>query len=219
MTKLTDKILMNKQGISDFLKALSEGRACLHPTDTLPGLAFDPDVSAGGDVALRFKTGHESKSFLNLVHSFDFALTLWTPLPKRWNEVLDTIWPAPLSVIWQASPSAPRSVVGDDGTIGLRVPKLSRGNSWLNTVMKELGRPLPSTSVNRHGEKPAMSWEDAKKTISGESGFYIPAVKVENSTETKPSSIVSVNNDGSFTMIREGAVKTSEIEKLLDENR
>src|SRR5687767_10189300 len=125
-----------------FVRALTGGHACLHPTDSLPGLAFDPASEVGRLAVLGFKGRKDGKPFVGLCPSIDTALRNWEPLPTPWEAILQEAWPAPLSVAYKASASAPRSLVATDNTIALRVPQLRPEHVWLNEVLTELGRPL-----------------------------------------------------------------------------
>jgi len=199
----------------NFIAALRAGRACLHPTDTLPGLTFDP-YSAAAKVNMQTLKGRdEGKPFLGLVASAGLARRFFAPLPGRWEEALDTLWPGPLSVVWQAAPSAPPTLVAEDGTIGLRVPQFSLEAAWMGVVLALLEMPLPTTSVNRSGEPPVRHFTEAATFLQKLPGCYVPPWRPQLEGEALQSTVVRLHADGGFTVLRAGALAESQLEASL----
>ena len=212
--------LHHKALIDKFIEDLSKGSVCLHPTDTLPGLSFDPRNHEALDLMYKLKKRPASKSCISLVHSAQSAFRYWENLPQKWQLILENIWPAPLTVIWFASKEAPKGLVYENSTLSLRVPLLNEKDLWLHEVLKNIDYPLPSTSVNIHGESPCVNWEEAKSFLIGsENNIHIPNISLEHkssSTELKPSTIIEIQRDSSFRIIRNGSFDCNTIQKLLN---
>jgi L-threonylcarbamoyladenylate synthase len=193
------------------LRALARGDALLHPTDTLPGLSFDPRLP-GGAVALERNKGRApDKPCLGLVPDLATAKRFFAPLPAPWDHALERLWPGPLSIIWQASAEAPRALVAADGTIGLRVPKLAAEAEWLFLTMRALGLPLPTTSTNRAGEEPARDWRSAAEIAAEMPAVFVPAWHPHAPFIAAPSTIVRLAADGSHTVVRAGALTAADL--------
>ena len=194
------------------LGALKEHKAIIHPTDTIPGLSFDPDDDRGRQAVVQFKGREETKPFLGLVSSLEQAKKFWQPLPAGWSQKLEKLWPGPLSVVWQASEDAPRRLVGTDGTMGLRVPALHPENQWYLKVLGELGKPMPTTSVNHAGQQPALNWAEVSKKVL-ESDVDVFVTPGEFPSGDKPSTIIRLLEGGGFEVLREGAIPRRDLEQ------
>jgi L-threonylcarbamoyladenylate synthase len=189
-----------------FLAALHAGRACLHPTDTLPGLTFDPTSAAGRAAVVAIKGRDEGKPFLGLAASLAQARRMFAPLPGDWAAHLATLWPGPLSVVWTASPEAPRSLVAADGTLGLRVPLLPVDSAWFMSVLERSSVPLPTTSVNKSGQPPARGYAEASSLLLDAPGAFVPMWRAAGHVQSLPSTVIRLYDDGSFSVLREGAM-------------
>lgn len=194
-----------------FLTAWHGGRICLHPTDTLPGLSVNPSDGRAVHSLQRFKQRDSMRTFISLVVDLATAQRYWQPLPAGWQEILGKAWPGPLSVVWRASSHAPSSLVGEGGGIALRCPRLSPPLRWMEEVLATVAGPLPTTSVNRHGEPPCQTWEEALSLVS-EADIYIPEIVLPEKGELEPSTLIEIHHDGSYQVLRPGAFALRDLE-------
>ncbi len=136
------------------------GQTCLHAADTLPGLSFDPFQEKAWEHLCAIKGREPSKVPVSLISKFDLLSKVWRPLPSRWFEFLEEVWPAPLTIVWTASSLCPPVLIGPGAKVAIRFPKLE-GDSRLELrqFLDELDRPFPSSSVNLAGEAPASTWQ------------------------------------------------------------
>lgn len=202
-----------------FIEALQAGQVCLHPTDSLPGLAFDPRSTVAAEVLARIKGERPGKSHIGLVRDLAAACRFWQPLPPGWRGILDRFWPGPLSVIYTASPAAPPSLVLD-GAIALRVPDLAEADRWLALVLEQVGDPLPSTSVNRSGNPPATDYRMATGFLRDQPDVFIPPRPFQRPPAAgKPSTLIRLTANGAWTCVRPGRVDPAEIQRCLQLNQ
>ena len=187
-----------------FKKALLQGNVCLHPTDSLPGLTFNPQIP---DALRRLKAvkGERSnaKGFVSLVASMNEAMKYWQPLPAGWDKVLNDFWPGPFTFIWHSLASSPPCVRNEDGTMAIRNPKLADDHGWLYEVMENLPFPIPSTSVNRQGEKPKDTLVEAQDFLKGKDHTFFD---LEGTAlppgQPRPSTLVKITGHKSFEILR-----------------
>lgn len=203
-----------KQLVDTFIAALNKEMVCLHPTDTLPGLTFHPLKEKAIQKIYQFKKERNQKPFVSLASDINSALSFFKPLPSNWHKVLEKIWPAPLSVIWEANDQCPAILKANDNTTAIRVPILPKEAQWLYEVMSDIKLPLPTTSANRSGETPAKSIKAARDILQNEPHFFLPDIKESEEKDPlqKPSTLIRIYEDMSYTVIREGAFSIEKLE-------
>lgn len=197
-----------------FLEALERGLVCLHPTDTLPGLSFNPASKEARKRLYTLKGRDFGKTLISLVSSLDKAKSFWKPLPQGWEKILGQLWPSKLTVVWKASSLVPGNLVGEDGSIALRCPQFSASSDWMMRVLGSVSYPLPSTSVNFSGEKSKKTWEEAS-LFCEEKGIFIPNLEKIQKFSEKASTIIRLE-EKSFKVLREGAVTEETIKRALE---
>jgi L-threonylcarbamoyladenylate synthase len=131
-------------------RTLAGGGVVLLPTDTVYGLhALALDERAVARV-VEIKGRGETKPFLVLASAVAQLPTLGISAPPEILAALETIWPAPLTVILPLRQPVPAS--RGASTLAVRIPALG----WLRELVSRTG-PLLSTSANRSGEPVAAS--------------------------------------------------------------
>lgn len=129
---------------------LAHGEILILPTDSIPGLhTLSTLVGARARLAA-LKHSPSERAFLLLVGDVDAALALTSTTPAQ-AELLLRAWPGPYTFLLRPRPDSPPDWVGAEGRIALRVP----AHAGLRSLLRELGAPLYSTSVNRASEAPA----------------------------------------------------------------
>lgn len=203
-----------------FLAALNEGKVCLHPSDTLPGLTFHPLLAKGRDNLLYIKQRESQKPFVSLVNSIEKAMIFWQPLPGAWERILSQLWPGPLTVVWKAQTLAPVFLQSKTGSLALRYPKWQVEDEWMKRLMESVDFPLPSTSINIAGDMPCRDWPTALEFLQGHpQQCFIPKLEYVPVFSQPASTIIELHEDGSFTMLREAAMPKEVIMKAVDQQQ
>lgn len=202
-----------------FLHSLASGGVCLHPTDTIPGLTFDPSNILGLKKVINIKQRPAQQSLVHLVGSIEQAFEFWQPLPHFWRRVLGVLWPGPISVVWKVRSSAKDefcAIFGD--TIAFRLPRLDSSAAWYSEILAKAPRPLPSSSCNVSGDMPASNWQDAVTFCHRHApDVYIPKVDVADvGCLHVPSTVLKIHEDTSFEVVREGAISKDAVRKALE---
>jgi len=125
---------------------LTEGGVVLLPTDTIYGLhaSVSRDAAVQRIAAMKGRPGE--KPFITLASSLADIRSLECDVP----EVLNDIWPAPMTAILRCG----------DGTMAVRIPAVD----WLRHLIERSG-PIVSTSANRSGEPPVSSPSDLARDL------------------------------------------------------
>ncbi|NRA63684.1 MAG: Sua5/YciO/YrdC/YwlC family protein [Pseudobacteriovorax sp.] len=201
--------------VDDFLQKWESGFLCLHPTDTIPGISFNPQSELAYASLLELKKRPANKTCICLVNSLSIALEQWAALPDGWVDSLKELWPGSLTVVWQAKTKHP--LVRDDGTIALRCPSISAETPLIAEVLSKTSGLFPSTSVNLSGEPSFTDWKQAKDFLSKFQGnIFTPDLDLGASCNRLPSTIIKILYSGSYEMIREGALRKDQIDKVIE---
>lgn len=198
-----------------FIDAYRADVLCLHPTDSLPGLTFNPRSDKARQSLYQWKGRDALKPTLSLVASIEIAFRNWQPLPRQWGEHLKKLWPNSLSVVWTASPECPPALCGMDHTVALRVPVLGDDVSWFRDVLEVLADPVPTSSVNRSGQPAAVTWKDALD-ITRDSAIFRPE-GIEPLFIGAPSTVIRILENGDWKLLRQGNVDVEHITAVVGE--
>jgi L-threonylcarbamoyladenylate synthase len=173
-------------------RILKSGGIAIAPGDTMYGLI---GIVPGAEARLRTVKGRdEDKPFLQLI-----ADTSWLgrisdlPLPRQ----LGKYWPGPLTII-----------VPDrrGGTVGVRVPD----SAFLQALVKAVGAPLYSTSVNRAGMPPLHTVGEMIREFSGD----VDAIFDDGNHAPGPASTLIDITSRPFKILRQGALRIDSVDLL-----
>lgn len=176
----------------EIIQILKKGGVGVLPTDTLYGLvgrANDKKVIAR---IKRIKGRSPGKPFIILISSIKQIEDFGLKLKAQDKQVLDKLWPGPISVALTKK-------------LSFRLPK----NKLLLDIIKKTG-PLVAPSANPEGLAPATTITEAKNYFddpanSGASkvDFYLSA---KRKLSGQPSTLISLKN-GQINIIRYGKYK------------
>jgi len=210
--------------IDEYAAAWTSGKVCLHPTDTLPGLSFNPHSPVAEQNFVNLKNRPSDKSPISLITSWEVATRYWQTLPKTWEEILRDLWPSSLSVIWKASDTCPKALIHADGTCGLRMPEWSQETAWMHTLLVRLNSAFPSSSVNLSGQPGANDWASALAFLEDKGpDIYIPKltprqIEWHQDRSLAPSTVIRIEDDGTWNVVREGVLSRFAIKKKWEQH-
>lgn len=185
---------------------LRSGGVVAIPTDTVYGLAVDPErPSATGRlfalkgrpdaVALPVLTADAASA--SRIGRFDAAA----------RALADRFWPGALTLVVERAPAAMGyELGGDPRSIGLRCPAHEAARALL-----ERTGPLAVSSANLHGETPCHSADEVAATF----GDTLPILD-GGTCGGVPSTVVRLG-PGGLECLREGAIDVADLQGLLDE--
>lgn len=173
-------------------RVLLEGSVVVLPTDTVYG--FSGVVPESEDVIRKIKGRDETKPFIQLIaEPEDIYRYTDEVLPDQ----LLAMWPGALTVI---VPLKKRLITGESEvtTVAFRCP----GDGWLRQIIKAVGKPIYSTSVNRSGQPVLSSVLEIDKEFGGEVKLIVDGGSTENAL---PSTLVKFEK-GKCIILRQGNV-------------
>jgi len=184
--------------------ALKAGGVVIFPTETVYGIGTSVFSLAGIRRIYELKGRHGRKPLALLVPSLLAAAPLVESIPTEARRLAEKFWPGPLTLVFKAS-ALGRLVTGGLATIGVRIPN----HPVALAILKATGIPLATTSVNRSGQKPAVSGKDAARLFGGKVDYLIDGGICRVKTA---SSVIDLSHYP-FMVIREGAIPKKMLEK------
>lgn len=135
--------------IASIASLLRDGGVAVLPTDTIYGLHCASSSAAAVDRIRGIKGRAAAKGFILLCADAAMAETVVARWPGRARRALGDAWPAALTAILPASPRLPADL-RPQGAVAVRVPD----HTDLRALIRLVGEPIVSTSVNRAGDRP-----------------------------------------------------------------
>ena len=186
---------------------LANGGVIAFPTDTYYGLGVNPFNRKGILRVFKIKARDAKKPLLVLVESESQLKQLTQSRSQEANKIIKELWPAPLTLIFNAVPELPDILTAKTNKIGIRLP----GNEWTRLFIKSIGCPLTATSANKNNDKNLCTAQEVEKVFGNEIDLIIdpgpaPGGKVSTLLDTTVSPPV---------IIRHGAITQNKIECMI----
>jgi L-threonylcarbamoyladenylate synthase len=177
------------------------GKIFIYPTDTIYGIGGNPFDEEVVNRIADIKGRNEKKQFIWLLSDFENLMNYVDVIYETHLNFLQKIWPAPITVILNLN-ARTKEIINQD-TIAVRIPQ----NDFCLKLLKEISRPLISTSVNRSGDDPLNQINQIRNDFSQD----VDAILFQlESTEKKSSTIIDLTTKQP-KLIREGSIKFVEL--------
>jgi L-threonylcarbamoyladenylate synthase len=199
----------NPSAIRDALDVLKNGGLIVFPTDTVYGVGASvdrPDAVARLYVA---KGRPLERAIPVLVSGVEAARRLADHVPAPASLLMQRFWPGPLTVVLPAAEWLPEEIVRDTGGVGVRMPD----HPVALELIRSSGGALATTSANRSGAIETRTAADAAEQIGDRVDLILDGGESPGGV---PSTVVRIEQNGSFTVLRAGAISSEEIAAILE---
>lgn len=146
------------QSLPELLQSLQREHPVLFPTDTVPALAIKP-CAAQRIWSLKQRPAHKPLILMGADRA-QLQQALKVVWPPDWQREAEAVWPGAVTLVFPLVGSLQRSLNPGGTSLGLRVPACSLALE----VLRQSG-PLATTSVNRSGQAPALTAEEASQSF------------------------------------------------------
>ena len=170
---------------------LKAGGVIAHATEGVWGFACDPFNREAVDRILTIKGREAAKGMLLIGASSDVFENALTAMEPDLRARVEASWPGHVTWLLPGD-DYPQSIRGQHPTVACRVPDHAQARE----IAAAFGGPLVSTSLNRAGETPVLSYAHAQAQFATELDLVVPG---QTSGYTGASAIIDL--DG--TVIRE----------------
>ena len=197
-----------------FSRCISVGGVAVFPSDTVYGLACEPDSKEAVQRLYLLKRRPPDKPAAVMFFALDLALAALPELGPRTRGALDALLPGAVTLLL---PNPARRFplacgVGGDGieTLGLRVPAWPPALAALGDV----SWPVLQTSANVAGGPDARRLEDVPEAIRARADLVLDGGELPGT----PSTVVDLRGferDGRWSVVREGALAVGDVAAAL----
>jgi len=178
------------------------------PTDTFYGLAADPFNLRAVERVYEIKSRLKHKPLSLLIENVDQAEEFARPLPDDFHILARRFWPGPLTMIVPAASHLPLKVTANTGNVALRIPAAEIPLAVVRTAKI----PITATSANLSGAAECTTAEQVRDQLQNRISLIVDGGK---SPRAVSSSIVHFKNDGSWVILRDGAIPAKDITEAL----
>lgn len=192
-------------------RCLARDGVALIPTDTVYGLACDPESEPAVQRLYALKRRHPDQPAAVMFPSLEGALEALPELGQEEQGVLRALLPGPLTALL-ANPAHrfPLACGPEPGVLGLRVPLLPARISALS----ELERPLLQSSANLSGAPEARRLEDVATELRLGVGLELDGGELAGVASTVLD-LTRYGSDREWSVVREGPLARELLEQVL----
>ncbi len=205
----TDRPLIIKPPVdADRLRRVfNEGGVIAYPTETFYALGVNPFDTTAVTRLFALKGRSFSSPIALVISDTGMLSTVAAKVPGAAARLIEGFWPGPLTIVFNALPSVPPSLVAGTGTIGVRVSASSTARS----ICRVLGSPLTATSANPAGSKPPVTPAGVLDYFDGSLDVLVDGGELSG---VLGSTIVDVSGE-EIRVVREGEIPSEEVFKAL----
>ena len=194
----------DKEDLQEALRVLRNGGIIVYPTDTVWGIGCDATNAEAVRRIYELKQREDSKSMLVLLDS-PAKLNYYVDVPEA-AEMLLNLSPTlsqgegdakPMTIIYPNARHIAKNLIAEDGSIGIRITS----EPFSKALCAQLKHPIVSTSANISGHPSAPFFAEIEEAILN-GADYVCRFRREDDCPHEPSSIIKINGDGSFRIIR-----------------
>ena len=200
----------DKEDLQEALRVLRDGGVIVYPTDTVWGIGCDATNEEAVRKIYRLKQREDSKSMLVLMDSAAKLPYYIGDIPEAAEMLLEaqntehraqTDLPEeelkPMTIIYPHGRNMAKNLIAEDGSIGIRITN----EAFSKALCAQLRHPLVSTSANISGHPTARFYQEIEREVL-DGADYVCRFRRDDDTPHEPSTLIKINDDGSFKIIR-----------------
>jgi L-threonylcarbamoyladenylate synthase len=185
-----------QQDIEHCIEILGKGGLILYPTDTIWGIGCDATSEVAVGKIFDIKKRPDKKSLIILLADPKEILRYVSHPDPRIFEFLAQVQ-KPTTVIYEGAIHVADSLVGEDGSIAIRLVT----EPFCKHLIKRFRKPIVSTSANVSGQPPPRFFAEISREIVGVIDYAV-AYRQDDRNPSQPSSVVKLLKDGTIDYIR-----------------
>ena len=187
---------------------LRAGDLVAFPTETVYGLGANAlDAAAVEKIFIAKRRPRSSPLIVHIADAQDArkVVRLW---PNAAELLARHFWPGPLTMVLPKSNAIPAIVSGDLDTVGVRLPE----HPVARALIRAAGVPLAAPSANEFMQLSPTAASHVARSLAGRVAMILDG---GNSDAGIESTVVSISAEGHVELLRPGAVRREQIERVL----
>lgn len=206
-----DATPVDAASVSAFERIVAGGGVAIFPSDTVYGLAVDPESPAAVRRLSEIKRRNPAQPTAVMFFALAPALAALPDLGPRTRAAFDLLLPGPLTLIVANSRERfPLACGGDSSRLGVRVPALGGPLAPLTAVE----RPVLQSSANLHGGPDPRLVADVPAELRAAVDLVLDGGELPGTASTVVD-LSRFDATGDYAVLREGAIARAELERLL----
>ena len=200
--------------IAQAVIALSSGKLCAIPTETVYGLAANAlDETAVARVFAAKERPADHPLIIHVASASD-VIEWITELPQWALDLTGAVWPGPLTIVGPRTALASNSVTGNQDTVAVRVPSHPLAQELLSQLKTQGVKGLVAPSANRFGHVSPTS----AVHVSADLGEYLDAhgdlILDGGNCQVGVESTIVLATGSQPVILRPGAVTAADITRI-----
>lgn len=202
---------MTPEDIETFNRCIAVGGVALFPSDTVYGLATEPESEEGVGRLYALKGRPADRPAAVMFFDLEIALAALPELGERTRAAVTRILPGPVTLLL-ANPAHryPLACGPEPGRLGLRVPELNGPLAPLRAVRW----PVLQSSANRSGGEDARRIADVEDSIREGVDLVLDAGELPGVSSTVVD-LSGFEAAGVYEILRAGAMSAADVDAAL----
>jgi L-threonylcarbamoyladenylate synthase len=193
--------------IEEIARVLREDGIIVYPTETFYGLGANGFSATAINKVYRLKKRAPRKPISIVISDLSMLRQIVSGDFSSFQPLISAFWPGPMTIILKASSAVPDELLGQKGTIGVRLTS----HPWVRALVHQARFPITATSANISGETPISDPEKARESFEGIVDLVVDGGKTEGRF---PSTVMDLSGEQP-RLVREGAIPLSRLKKHL----
>lgn len=193
--------------VDQVVATLEAGGVIAYPTETVYGIGCSAYDNKAVQRIYDLKGRDSSKAMILIAADLLQISELVESVPEAAETLMDSFWPGPLTMVFNASDKLNEFAIKRSKTIAVRIPACP----ICLAMLKSCDFPIVSTSANKSGQPPATNAGQVMSTFSGQLDLIVDGGETLSSV---PSTVIDVTRTPP-KIIREGAISQLEISTVL----
>ena len=191
-------VTVDKNNLDNAAKCLRDGGLVVFPTETVYGIGADSSNPAAVENIYKAKGRPGDNPLIVHIAHFEDVHSLAREIPPYAQELMDTFWPGPLTLIFKKQPYVIDKVTAGLDTVAVRYPS----NPVANELIHKSGVFVAAPSANLSGSPSPTVYSHVRDDMEGRVDYIIDGDGCEIGLE---STVVDVSGDYPV-ILRPGAV-------------
>ncbi len=178
------------------LNVLNANGTLLYPSDTIWGIGCDATNPEAVSKIYKLKQRIESKALICLVNGYKMLEDYVEIVPQKAIKIISEAT-KPTTIIYNNPRLFAKNLLAEDGSIAIRMTT----SGFAHELITQFNKPIVSTSANISGEPSPKSFKEISDGILKGVDYVVNLPDIK--TDTRPSTIIKLNEDGTVQIIRE----------------